>query len=62
MTKKQIKEIVRAILEQHSGCCLDNEEEINKVITALTLGLSGDIDFWAAFDKDKTEGEENNNE
>jgi hypothetical protein len=53
MTLEQIKEIVRVILEQNDGCSLDNKEERNKVINALALGLSGDIEFWANFDKVK---------
>ncbi len=32
-------DVIRSVLEKNAGCCLDNEEEIEKVASQLQLEL-----------------------
>ncbi len=45
MTACEMFQLIRKVLDQHGGCCLDNEEEAVKVASALQNALQFRLDL-----------------
>jgi len=44
MTNSELKQLILNVLGNHDGCCLDNDEEVKRVATALASALREKLD------------------
>ena len=44
MTNSELKQLIQDVLDSHNGCCLDNDEEVKRVATALASALREKLD------------------
>ena len=44
MTNSELKQIIQDVLGSHDGCCLDSDEEVQRVATALVSALREKLD------------------
>ena len=45
MTAYEMYQLIRRVLDRHDGCCLDNEEEVVRVASALQVALEFRLDL-----------------
>ena len=44
MTDSELKQLIQDVLNNHNGCCLDNDEEVERVATALVSAVREKLD------------------
>jgi len=45
MTAYEMYQLIHKVLDQHGGCCLDNEEEVVRVASAIQVALEFRLDL-----------------